>query len=78
MNDTSELIQELQIAIKDTISEQKIGIAFSGGVDSTLLAKLCDDLEYDVTLLTIGFENSHDILFSKNVNDIMKLHHKIN
>jgi asparagine synthase (glutamine-hydrolysing) len=78
LNDTSELIQELQIAIKDTISEQKIGIAFSGGVDSTLLAKICSDLSYDVTLLTIGFENSHDILFSKKVNDIMKLHHKIN
>ena len=78
MNDTSELIQELQIAIKDTISEQKIGIAFSGGVDSTLLAKMCSNLSYDVTLLTIGFENSHDILFSKKVNDIMKLQHKIN
>ena len=78
MNDTSELIQELQIAIKDTISEQKIGIAFSGGVDSTLLAKMCSNLSYDVTLLTIGFKNSHDILFSKKVNDIMKLQHKIN
>ncbi len=78
MNDTSELIQELQIAIKDTISEQKIGIAFSGGVDSTLLAKMCSNLSYDVTLLTIGFENSHDILFSKKVNYIMKLQHKIN
>jgi len=77
LDDISELIQELQIAIKDTIPEKKIGIAFSGGVDSTLLAKLCTDLEYDVTLLTIGFSNSHDILFSKTINDIMKLPHKI-
>lgn len=77
MSNISELIKELQIAIKDTISEKKIGIAFSGGVDSTLLAKLCSDLSFDVTLLTIGFENSHDILFSKKINDIMKLSHKI-
>ena len=77
MSDISELVQELQIAIKDTISEKKIGIAFSGGVDSTLLTKLCIDLGYDVTLLTIGFQNSHDILFSKKINDIMKLPHKI-
>ena len=77
MNTISELVQELQIAIKDTISEQKIGIAFSGGVDSTLLAKLCIDLGYDVTLLTIGFENSHDILFAKKINEITKLPHKI-
>ena len=77
MSEISELVQELQIAIKDTISEKKIGVAFSGGVDSTLLAKLCIDLGYDVTLLTIGFQNSHDILFSKKINEIMKLPHKI-
>lgn len=76
MNNT-ELISELKTAIQDTISEKKIGIAFSGGVDSTLLAKLCSDLDYDVTLLTIGFQNSHDILFSKKINEIMKLPHKI-
>ena len=73
-----ELIEELQVAIKDTVEDKKIGIAFSGGVDSTLLAKLCSVLGYDVTLLTIGFENSHDILFSKKVNEIMKLPHYIN
>ena len=73
----SELINELKTAIQETISEKKIGIAFSGGVDSTLLAKLCSDLDYDVTLLTIGFQNSHDILFSKKINEIMKLPHKI-
>jgi len=77
LSEISELVQELQIAIKDTISEKKIGVAFSGGVDSTLLAKLCIDLGYDVTLLTIGFQNSHDILFSKKINEIMKLPHKI-
>ena len=77
MSEISELVQELQIAIKDTISEKKIGVAFSGGVDSTLLAKLCIDLGYDITLLTIGFQNSHDILFSKKINEIMKLPHKI-
>ena len=77
MSEISELVQELQIAIKDTVPEQKIGIAFSGGVDSTLLAKLCIDLGYDVTLLTIGFKNSHDILFSKKINELMKLPHKI-
>ena len=77
MENISELIHELQISIKDTILEKKIGIAFSGGVDSTLLTKLCVDLGYDVTLLTIGFKNSHDILFSKKINEILKLPHRI-
>ena len=71
------LLQELQNSIKDTLLEKKIGVAFSGGVDSTLLAKLCKDLGYDSTLLTIGFEGSHDISFSKKVNEKMKFPHKI-
>ena len=73
----SELLSQLQAAIKNTVSEKKIGIAFSGGIDSTLLAKICSDLGYQVTLLTIGFSESHDILFSKQVNEQMKLPHKI-
>jgi len=77
MKSESELLSELQAAIKNTVSEKKIGIAFSGGIDSTLLAKICSDLGYQVTLLTIGFSESHDILFSKQVNEQMKLPHKI-
>ena len=77
MDTISELVKELQIAIKDTVLDKKIGIAFSGGVDSSLLAKLCTDLDYNVILLTIGFQNSHDILFSKKINEIMRLPHKI-
>ena len=73
----SSLLQELQNSIKNTILEKKIGVAFSGGVDSTLLAKLCKDLGFEITLLTIGFEGSHDILFSKKVNEKMKLPHEI-
>jgi asparagine synthase (glutamine-hydrolysing) len=42
-----------------------------------LVAKVCSDLGYDVTLLTIGFAGSHDILFSKEVNEILKMPHHI-
>jgi asparagine synthase (glutamine-hydrolysing) len=77
LNFESKLLAELQDAIKEIVVEKKIGIAFSGGVDSTLLAKICNDLGYQVTLLTIGFPDSHDILFSKKVNEKMKLPHKI-
>jgi len=73
----TSLIQELHNSIKYTVLEKKIGVAFSGGVDSTLLAKLCKDLGYEITLLTIGFEGSHDISFSKKVNEKMKFSHKI-
>lgn len=77
MTNITSLLEEFQIAIKETISEKKIGVAFSGGVDSTILAKICTDLGYRVTLLTIGFADSHDILFSKKINELIKLPHQI-
>lgn len=64
-------------AITDTVPLGKVGIAFSGGVDSTLVAKLCNDLGYDVTLLTIGFAGSHDIEFSSKVNGFLKFRHHV-
>ena len=73
----NQLLTEIQQAIKNTVKDEKIGIAFSGGVDSTLMAKLLVDLGYNIHLLTIGFNDSHDINFAKEVNEILKLPHSI-
>ncbi len=73
----NELLKNIQDAIKKTIPKKKIGIAFSGGVDSALISKILSDLEYDVTLLTIGFSESHDILFSKEVNEQLEFPHHV-
>ena len=71
-----KLLENIKNSIFETIKEKKIGIAFSGGVDSTLISKICSDMNYDITLLTIGFPESHDILFAKEVNEHLKyLHH---
>ncbi len=73
----TELLKNIENAIKKTIPKKRIGIAFSGGVDSTLMSKIINDLEYDITLLTIGFSESHDILFAKEVNHQLAFPHKI-
>ena len=39
-----QLLSEMENAVKETIPDKKIGVAFSGGVDSTLLAKLVKDM----------------------------------
>ncbi len=73
----NELLKNIQDAIKKTVPKKKIGIAYSGGVDSALISKILSDLEYDVTLLTIGFSESHDILFAKEVNEQLAFPHHV-
>jgi len=72
-----QLLDEMENAIKETVIDKKIGVAFSGRVDSTLLAKLVKDMGYDIHLLTIGFHDSHDINFAKEVNQILNFTHSI-
>jgi len=77
MQQENKLLTEIQNSISFAITDKKIGIAFSGGVDSTVISKICNDLGYDITLLTIGFPGSHDILFANDVNDYLNYSHKI-
>jgi asparagine synthase (glutamine-hydrolysing) len=73
------LRQALYDAVSENISEiPRVAVAFSGGVDSSLLAMICHHhLRKQVTLLTIGFSGSHDINFSKSMASKMGMDHKI-
>jgi len=75
--DTEALFERARSAISSTVPQGRIGVAFSGGVDSSLVAKLCHDMGYGVTLLTVGFRDSHDVNFAKEVNGTYKYSHEI-
>lgn len=72
----------LRNALYDAVSEDiseipRVAVAFSGGIDSSLLAAICHHLRKQVTLITVGFSGSHDINFSKNVASKMSLDHVV-
>lgn len=71
-----DLKRALYDAVSDKIPEAKVAVAFSGGVDSSLLAKICRDLGKQVLLLTVGFPGSHDIGFAKDIASKMAMEHK--
>ena len=74
----SDLIEALFVTVTENLRGiNKIGIAFSGGIDSTLLALICKNMNIDTTLLTVGFPESNDIGFSKSISHKINMNHRI-
>lgn len=69
------LLGQMQAAIQNSVEGTYIGVAFSGGVDSSLVARVCADMGYDVTLLTVGFDGSHDVRFAERIGGTLGLRH---
>jgi asparagine synthase (glutamine-hydrolysing) len=72
-----ELYEQVVYSIENVRESKTMGISFSGGVDSSLLAKIAKDLGYDIILLTMGFEHSHDVEFSKTMAKTLGVRHEI-
>jgi diphthine-ammonia ligase len=62
-----EIISELSLLLNKSIQKlpKKIAIAFSGGIDSSLIAFLAQKNNIQYSLYTIGFEDSKDVIAAK-------------
>ncbi|MGB9936925.1 MAG: asparagine synthase (glutamine-hydrolyzing) [Methanobacterium sp.] len=70
----NNLIKSVEKRVKGL---DEIGILFSAGIDSTILAKITDELGVKTTLYSVGNENSQDLKFAKKTAEKMNLPLKI-
>lgn len=63
-----ELAESIIEAIKKRVAP-KFGILFSGGVDSSLIAFVAEQLKCNFTCYTVGIQGSDDIEWAKKVAD---------
>lgn len=80
INDTPETLENFKILLKDSLIKSieeriegfhKVGLLFSGGVDSTIIAKILKNLEkkkgIEIKLYTVGTPDSSDLEYSKKI-----------
>ena len=61
-------------SVKKRISGlSKVGILFSGGIDSTIIAKITDDLGIKTCLYSVGHKDSADLKFARKTAEEMNL-----
>ena len=59
--------------ISKNVQRERFGILLSGGVDSSLLAKICKDLDYTFRCFCVGIPGSSDLLYAKKVSNYLAL-----
>ena len=60
-------VASLIVDAVDSRVDEPVAIAFSGGVDSTVLALICEKLGKKFQLYAVGFEDSKDMVSAENV-----------
>jgi len=65
---TENLKELLTEAVKESCTEKRVGVIFSAGIDSTIIALLASQFS-EVTAYTVGVSNSHDVVFAEKLKE---------
>ncbi len=71
IDDKNLIIEKLKELLTESVKKRakgKVGIAFSGGVDSTVIAFICHNLGIDFTLYNVGVEGAKDLEWAKEIS----------
>ncbi|CEG12593.1 hypothetical protein MSIBF_A2500005 [groundwater metagenome] len=80
-NEINEIILNLKNLLSDAVKDaignsKKIGIVFSAGIDSTIIAMLANKF-CDVVTYTVGMSESEDVVFAQKFKDLNLMNTKI-
>lgn len=75
MKTAAERLQNLLLkSVKKRVSDlEKVAVAFSGGLDSSVIAVLAKNCGIDVQLVSVGLENQPEVRFAERVADVFGL-----
>ena len=77
-NAEQKLQRFLARSLEKRIKNERIGVLFSGGLDSTVLTKMIMDMGYEPTLYCSGAENSRDVEGAIRTAEKLGLRLKVN
>jgi len=63
----------LKNSIKNTLPKEQFGILLSGGVDSSIIAKICKDENRKFRCFCVGMEGSADLKFAEKIAELLDL-----
>lgn len=73
MDISAELTSVLRSAIRRMVEGRDVAVAFSGGLDSGIVAAIAKDYASSVKLYTAGVKDAYDVLESESVAEILGL-----